>query len=98
MRVWREKNGWQGPYKILIIDGHNIILNIINGPIIFRFTVIRFYYRDLNKTDYETDAIIESPRKTRIKAPQPRRRGRPAGLKNKLKAAVSFTAFIARKK
>ena len=97
VRVWREKNGWQGPYKILAIDGHDITLDMMNGPTTFRSTVIRPYHRDPDEADHETDATTGPPRKARIEAPQPRRRGRPAGSKNKPKAVASPTAFIARR-
>jgi hypothetical protein len=32
VRVWREKGGWQGPYKLLAIDGETCIVNMPHGP------------------------------------------------------------------
>jgi hypothetical protein len=118
VRVWREKHGWQGPYKILAIDGHNITLDMVNGPTTFRSTVIRPYHRDPEENDdlviprfdqdneahpegedqprHEANTTIRPPRQARIEAPQPRRRGRPAGSKNKPKETPP-TAFMARR-
>ena len=33
--VWRESDGWNGPYKIISVDGHNVTINIVNGPTTF---------------------------------------------------------------
>jgi hypothetical protein len=117
IRVWREKHGWQGLYKIITIDGYNITLDIINRPTIFRSTVIRPYHRDPNKDDlaipqfdqnneahpeYRPEPINSggAPSKFLIKpsrqAPQSRRRGRPAGSKNKPKTPPP-TIFIAKR-
>ncbi|KAF1972378.1 hypothetical protein BU23DRAFT_580972 [Bimuria novae-zelandiae CBS 107.79] len=43
--VWREKDRWNGPYKIAAIDGHNVTVDMVNGPTTFRSTVIKPYYR-----------------------------------------------------
>ncbi|KAF1938593.1 hypothetical protein EJ02DRAFT_354125, partial [Clathrospora elynae] len=43
--VWRESNGWNGPYRIASIDGHNVTVDMINGPTTFRSTVVKPYYR-----------------------------------------------------
>ncbi|KAI0993172.1 hypothetical protein K3495_g15012, partial [Podosphaera aphanis] len=55
VRVWREKKGWQGPFKILSIDGHSITLDLPHGPTAFRSTVVQPYYRNS-----ETERQIES--------------------------------------
>jgi hypothetical protein len=43
--VWRESDGWNGPYKIASIDGHNVTIDIVNGLVVFRLTVVKLYYR-----------------------------------------------------
>ncbi|KAF1975694.1 hypothetical protein BU23DRAFT_578950 [Bimuria novae-zelandiae CBS 107.79] len=43
--VWREKDGRNGLYKIAAIDGHNVTVDMVNGPTTFRSTVIKLYYR-----------------------------------------------------
>jgi len=90
--VWREKNGWQGPYKVIDMKDHNVTVDMINGPTTFRSTVVKPYYRDLttditpitNEETSATDAQTPPPTET-IQAPQPRKRGRPRGSKNKPK-------------
>src|SRR6266516_2784041 len=44
VRVWRDKDGWQGPYKIVAVDGHNVTLDMVNGPVVFRSTLLQPYY------------------------------------------------------
>ncbi|KAF1937171.1 hypothetical protein EJ02DRAFT_63582, partial [Clathrospora elynae] len=44
--VWREKNGWQGPYKIINMKDHDVTVDMVNGPATFRSTVVKPYYRD----------------------------------------------------
>ncbi|KAM4061611.1 reverse transcriptase (RNA-dependent DNA polymerase) [Hirsutella rhossiliensis] len=46
VRVWREKLGWQGPFKISAIDGSNVTIDTINGPQTFRSTLVQPYFRD----------------------------------------------------
>jgi hypothetical protein len=43
--VWRESDGWNSPYKVASIDGHNITVDMVNGLTTFRSTVIEPYYR-----------------------------------------------------
>ncbi|KHJ31792.1 hypothetical protein EV44_g3458 [Erysiphe necator] len=52
--VWREKNGWQGPFKVMATDGHIVTVDMLNVPATFRSTVLKPYYRDIN-------TMIESP-------------------------------------
>jgi hypothetical protein len=30
--VWREKNGWQGPYKVIDMKDHDVTVDIVNSP------------------------------------------------------------------
>lgn len=89
--IWREKNGWQGPYKIINIKDHDVTVDMVNGPTTFRSTVVKPYYR--NPTIEVTPAEDEDTRSTTAQPPpstgpttaQPRKRGRPPGSKNKPK-------------
>ncbi|KAF1936666.1 hypothetical protein EJ02DRAFT_506416 [Clathrospora elynae] len=44
--VWREKNGWQGPYKVINMKDHDVTIDMVNSPATFRSTVVKLYYRD----------------------------------------------------
>lgn len=44
VRVWREKDGWKGPYKIIANERGNITVDMIDGPTTFRSTTVRPYY------------------------------------------------------
>jgi hypothetical protein len=77
--VWRESDGWNGPYKIISIDGHNVTVNMVNGPTTFRSTVVKPYYRpDHLWTDPDAPhAPHEPPVDVTVPlAAQPRKRGR----------------------
>ncbi|KAF1939129.1 hypothetical protein EJ02DRAFT_457279, partial [Clathrospora elynae] len=84
--VWRESDGWNGLYKVASIDGHNVTVDMVNGPTTFRSTVVKPYYRpDHLWTD--PDAPHAPPAEVTVPVPvpsaaQPRKRGRPPGSKN----------------
>ena len=44
VRVWREKNGWIGLFKLLASDGETCIIDMSYGPTNFRSTVVKSYY------------------------------------------------------
>ncbi|KAF7567022.1 DUF1421 multi-domain protein [Pyrenophora tritici-repentis] len=95
--VWRESDGWNGPYKIASTDGHNITVDMVNGPATFRSTVVKPYYRpDHLWSDPDAPHAPNEPNEPHepIAVPpaaQPRRRGRPPGSKNKRKAHAYIT-------
>jgi hypothetical protein len=49
MRVWRENEGWQGSFRVIAHNGQNIILELFNGPAIFRSTMVAPYYKSFNQ-------------------------------------------------
>ena len=99
--VWREKTGWQGPYKVINMKDHDVTIDMVNGPATFRSTVVKPYYRNpttvtddvtpntdgVPATDEETGQIAAQtpPPTDTTQAAQPRKRGRPPGSKNKPK-------------
>jgi hypothetical protein len=48
VRVWRENEGWQGPFKVVAHDGQNVTLELSNGPATFRSTMVALYHRSFN--------------------------------------------------
>ena len=44
VRVWRESEGWKGPFKLLATEGETCLINMPYGPTRFRSTVIKPYY------------------------------------------------------
>ena len=44
VRVWREKDGWNGLYKLLAINGETCIIDIPHKPTNFQSTVVKPYY------------------------------------------------------
>ena len=44
VRVWCEKHGWNGPYKLLVINGETCTINMLYGLTNFRSTVVKPYY------------------------------------------------------
>ena len=94
VRVWREKDGWNGPYKLLAINGEKCTIDMPHGPTNFRSTVVKPYYAkeeipdvpeqedQVNRSDNEKEPNEE----TEPVNPEPtvrRGRGRPKGSRNK---------------
>ena len=42
--VWREKEGWKGPYRLLSTDGESCMISISNTAKKFRSTSVKPYY------------------------------------------------------
>jgi hypothetical protein len=94
MLVWREKEGWQGPYKLLAVDGHDVTLDLPNGPIKFRSTMVKKYFRDDSGDllpEFSKDTIVVSPTPPEQETPPRRTRGRPPGSRNKPKTTTFLT-------
>ena len=51
IRVWREIDGWSGPYKLTAKKGHTLTLELPNGPTDFRTLHCREYFRPHNLED-----------------------------------------------
>ena len=99
VRVWREKGGWKGPYKLSAIDGETCTVDMPHGPTKFRSTVVKPYYREElleggggqrrgRAEDDQVDEVTDSKQVSEPDKPveiQRRGRGRPPGSKNKTK-------------
>jgi hypothetical protein len=46
VRVWREKRGWEGPYKLVAVDNEDCTVEIKSIHAVFRSTVVKPYYED----------------------------------------------------
>ena len=44
VHIWREKDGWNRLYKLLVINGEIYIINILYKPTNFQLTVVKPYY------------------------------------------------------
>jgi hypothetical protein len=44
VRVWREKDGWTDPFKLLAIDGEICTIDMPHGPANFRSIIVKSYY------------------------------------------------------
>ena len=42
--VWRENEGWTGPFKLLLIDNATATVDMPYGPTNFRTTVVKPYH------------------------------------------------------
>ena len=106
VRIWREKEKWTGPFKLISTDGETCTIQMPYGPANFRSTVVKPYYTDetspfpvFHPEDDENAAETEhdigrdadwQPEQP----PQPpikRGRGRPKGSKNRPKTDTHFT-------
>ena len=44
VHIWREKDSWNGLYKLLVINSKIYIINIPHKPTNFQSTVVKLYY------------------------------------------------------
>jgi hypothetical protein len=98
MRVWRENGGWQGPFRVVAHDGQNVTLELFNGPVIFRFTMVVLYHKSFNQDisnafndhtsveNADSSSIVVRPNPV-PKALVRRKKGRPKGSRNRSSAA-----------
>ncbi|RWA03359.1 hypothetical protein EKO27_g11746 [Xylaria grammica] len=72
--VWREKKGWDGPYEIQSIEGSDIIIDSTNGPIRFRCTQVKPYYRTTEDLPLNTpeDLPLTNPEDLPLNDPEER--------------------------
>ena len=59
VRVWREKEGWKGPYKLIAIDGETCTVNMPRGPAKFRSTVVKPYLTEQPNQAEDQDLLEE---------------------------------------
>lgn len=45
VRVFREKKGWSGPFRVLAVSDSDVTVELDNGPATFRSTTVMPYYR-----------------------------------------------------
>ena len=104
VRVWREKGGWKGPYKLLAVDGETCTVDMPHGPTKFRSTIVKPYYREetlegegaqrrVVADDDQVDQNIDAEPTDEPEKPiviQRRGRGRPPGSKNKPKKQATI--------
>jgi hypothetical protein len=57
VRVWREKEGWTGPYKLIATEKETCTIDMPRGPAKFQLTVIKSY-------------LIEQPCQEELKVPE----------------------------
>ena len=81
VRVYREKKGWTGPFKVLDVTETNVTVDMENGPVLFSNTAVLPYYR---YPEIHPDLNSQSTKKGEFVTPfeypepeQPRKRGRP---------------------
>ena len=65
--VWKKKEGWKGPYKILSVTDSNVTVDMVNGPMVFRNTVCKPYYKVKN----EKQKTYDKDQKLLFKYPLP---------------------------
>jgi hypothetical protein len=75
--VWREKGGWMGPYELKAIQNQDVVVELENGPVTFRCTQAKPYYRVVQPHEKPNEADPDEPPPVQTEAQKPRRRGRP---------------------
>jgi hypothetical protein len=73
VRVWREKEGWTGPFLLLDVEGHDCTVNMPYGPTKFRSTAVRPYYRDSEsglQPEPSPEPVAPTPQQQQLDLPQ----------------------------
>ncbi|KAJ5544720.1 hypothetical protein N7535_006892 [Penicillium sp. DV-2018c] len=93
VRVWREKDGWNGPYKLLAVDGETCVVDMPHGPTKFRSTTVKPYYREelveSAAEDCQGDEDVAATEPEEPIEAQRRGRGRPPRSRNRPKPQVA---------
>lgn len=113
VRVWREKKGWTGPFKLLATDGETCTVDMPYGPARFRSTVVKPFYTEklpevpVPEGQIRTEPPFEGQIRTEpVDAPgeapvEPRRSGRQRQPVRKLRDNIDeqymSMAFITKK-
>ena len=63
IRVWREKEGWTGPFKLIATDGKTCTVEMPYGPTNFRSTVVKPYSTNGHGTTLATTPVDDDERK-----------------------------------
>ena len=65
VRIYREKKGWTGPFKVLGIADADITVDTGNGPVTFRNMYVKPYHRHTEDIDISypeiTNDLVENP-------------------------------------
>ena len=67
VQVWRENEGWKGPFKLLAINGETCTIDMIHDPTKFQSTVVKPYYTEENQesnkqpVDEPVDESVDEP-------------------------------------
>jgi len=56
VRVWRERKGWTGPYKLIAVDQKTCVIDMPTGPTEFRTTSVK-PFRSLDQEHEEENEI-----------------------------------------
>jgi hypothetical protein len=83
VRIWREKGGWAGPYKLIATDGETCTIDMPRGPTKFRSTVVKPYF-----TEQQQELPEEPEPEPEVAEVVQRRPGRPRGSRNKVQAEI----------
>ena len=56
VRVYREKRGWTGPYRLLAIEGEIYRIELRGQPVVFRTIVVKPYYQHKSEDEPERES------------------------------------------
>jgi hypothetical protein len=103
VRVWRDKDGWKGPYKLIAIDGETCTIQMPYGPTNFRSTSVKPYHADQTQEPLEPSTFPQTQHPEialdntdelgdtiEVIVPARRGRGRPRGSRNRAHLTDAF--------
>ena len=60
VRVWREKDGWTGPFKLLTVNGETCTIQMPYGAANFRTTVVKPYHAEQTLETARNEAVLDN--------------------------------------
>ena len=68
VRVWREIEGWIGPFTLLSTEGETCTVQMPYGPTNFRTTVVKPYYSE-GQGNIDPTAVVDLPHPLPVNLP-----------------------------
>ena len=69
--VWRKSGKWTGPYRLLAVEDETCYIQLPSGPISFRSTSIKPYFRSENTYNIKLDELEAPAKLDKPEAPLP---------------------------
>ena len=67
--MWRKSGNWTGPYRLLAVEDETCYIYLPSGPISFRSTSVKPYFRSENTYNVKLDELEVPAELDELEAP-----------------------------